>query len=130
MEGITPGLIQLLYRHLRGETEENRKVPEVRLAAVPAENRTEQFPNTSPECYRCANLLALMTVLSCAGQRPFKRRVCWDVMPCSPVEVHGRFGDTYSIFSLVACSSTTQNGRTFLRHINEAPDCTASDQRR
>jgi hypothetical protein len=126
MEGIAPGLIEVSSWYLCGETEENRGISEVRVARVPAENRTEQFPNTSPECYRCANLLAFTTVLPCcAGQRRSKCCVFWDVMTCSPVEVHGRFGPTYSILLLVLalrpvagrCYDTPVNYATARRQI-------------
>jgi hypothetical protein len=53
MEGTGCGLIEVLFRHLPGGARESS----VRTTGVPAEIRTENYPNTSLERYRYTYLL-------------------------------------------------------------------------
>jgi hypothetical protein len=50
MEGSGRGVIEALFKHLLGGTEDNHGEP-VRIADVPAEVRTEHLPYTSLQRY-------------------------------------------------------------------------------
>jgi hypothetical protein len=51
LEGNGPGLIDMLFRLLLGESEENQDTPW--MTGVPAGIQTEDFPNKALQCYRC-----------------------------------------------------------------------------
>lgn len=54
LEGRVRDVIVLLFQNLSAGTDVSHEKP-VRIAAVPAETRTEDLPNTGPERYRRTN---------------------------------------------------------------------------
>jgi hypothetical protein len=62
LEGNRHSIMEVLTRQLPAGTEANHKNIPVRTAGFPAENRTEEPPNTNLECYRYTNLLFVAVV--------------------------------------------------------------------
>jgi hypothetical protein len=59
-----------------------------------------------------------------------KSIVFWEITPCSPLKVNGRFGGTYRLVSCSAYSSTLKMEAMFLWNIGLSTDYTASYPRR